>query len=101
MDRENLIKDIEIFVEQSTKTYNERGTIIKREYEDLYQRIIRLECKNFQSPEKFDYFLSYQNQQQRLADRTVLPYLFDNNHLEVGPFLWMCNYLSGVANWLK
>ncbi len=98
---ENLIRDIEIFVEKNTKIYNEGGMIMKCDYENLYLRITGLERENFQSHEKFEYFNSYQNQPQRLADRTVLPYLFNNNYLEVGPFLWMCNYLRGVANWLK
>lgn len=96
-----LADQIKLFVEKSIELHNLDGIVDKVAYEDFEKQISALKPEDFQTLEKFEYFQRYINQSQRMADRTVLKHMFfDGNHLNVYPFLWMCNYFSGAANWL-
>ena len=99
METKALADQIKAFIEKSIELHNMGGTVDKASYEDFEKQINALQPEDFQTLEKFEYFQRYLNQPQRVADRTVLKRLFfDGNHLNVYPFLWMCNYLNGASN---
>jgi hypothetical protein len=99
--KEFLIRDIEIFLPQARDLFNRSRIVKKSDYLSLATRISALTIEDFESEEKFNYFMNYVNQDQRRADRYVLEQLFREDYLDDGPFLWMCNYLMGIVNWLK
>jgi hypothetical protein len=67
----------------------------------LEERISALTINNFDSEENFKYFLEFNNHLECRAIREELVYLFQGDFLEQLPFLWVCKYITGVANWLK
>jgi hypothetical protein len=99
--RENLISDIESFIPEAIKLYNAEKIVKKSEYVNLESRISSLNKNDFESEEKHKNFLKYYNQAQRRIEKKLLENEFIKDYLETGNFLWMCNYFSGIVNWMK
>ncbi|MFV8342631.1 hypothetical protein ACNQGN_09535 [Flavobacterium sp. XS2P39] len=81
--------------------YNRNHTVNRNRYFDLMLHIEALTHVDFESEEKYKYFLNYINQMQRKADRHVFELNFTEARLEVAFFLWMSNFISGIVSWLK
>lgn len=97
-----LIDDIRNFSNKAVEIQNQYGKIEKTEYFDLMERIHILSVDDFESEDKYNFFLQFFNQNQRSADRDVVKNSLRNGeYLDVGPFLFMCNDLNGIANWLE
>lgn len=100
-NRLNLIAGLESFAQKSMEQHNRNHTVDRNAYFDLIQHMEALTHADFESEEKHKYFLNYINQMQRKADRHVFELNFTETRLEVGFFLWMSNYISGMVSWLK
>jgi len=99
--RESLINDIESFVSNAINLSNAQGIVNKDGYFDLNKRILSLNKDDFESEEKYNYFLNFINQGIRQAEKFAMENSFQGNHLSNPAFLWMCNYLDGIVRWLK
>jgi DNA-binding GntR family transcriptional regulator len=99
--RESLIIDIESFVVDAIELYNAEKIVKKSEYVNLESRISALNKNDFESEEKYEYFLKYFNQPKRSAEKVLLEREFIEDYLKDGKFLWMCNYFTGIVNWMK
>jgi hypothetical protein len=99
--RETLKNDIDSFVSNASILHNIDGIVKKNEYFDLDKRISNLTKNDFESEERYNFFLTFINQDERQVDRTELKNLFRGDYLDVKPFLWMCEYLNRVAGRLK
>lgn len=64
-----LIIDIQQFGVESTKQYNRNKEIDREQYFKLVKRIEELAYDDFNTSEKFEYFLQYWNQDIRKAGR--------------------------------
>lgn len=100
-NRLNLIADLKSFVQKSIEQHNIDHTVNRNDYFDLIARVNSLTNEDFESEEKYKYFLSYFNQMQKQADRHILEINFTENYLDIALFLWMTNFLSELANWLR
>ncbi len=108
--RKNLIIDISAFLEESIEFYKVEKKIDKFQYLNLELKICSLRQNDFESEEKYSYFLSYINQSELLDKRNSLENLFrkktsndpffvyeDGNLL----FLLIDRYLRTLLDWLK
>ena len=96
-----LINDIQQFKVESTEQYNINQEINKEEYFYLVKRINELALEDFNSSEKFEYFLKYWNQDIRKDGRFVICNPFEGNHIDINSFLILSNDFIGVLSWLK
>ncbi len=99
--RKMLVIDIEDFVKTSIEFYNNQEKVINFEYFSLESRISALNENEFESDEKYEYFLKYYKQPKRCAEKFLLEKEFNEDYLSDGKFLWMCNYFSGIVDWLE
>lgn len=105
--RESLIKDIEFFLSEAIKIYNEEKTVKRLEYLNLEMRINDLNNYNFESEEKYNSFLKFINKSDIKDRRNQLTNYFQNNPLKEGyfkindPFLEVDDYLRRLISWLK
>lgn len=99
--RESLIINIKSFVTDATELYNVEGKVEKLEYFSLESRISALNENDFESNEKYEYFLKYYRQPERCAKKILLEREFNEDCLSDSKFLGMCNYFLGIVNWLE
>lgn len=99
--RESLISDIKSFLLEAEKIYNAEKIVKKSEYLNLEKRISSLNKDNFESEEKYKYFLNYFNQEKRRVEKNLFEHQLKEEYIKNGKFLWMCNYFSGIVDWLK
>ncbi|KQB37730.1 hypothetical protein RC62_2896 [Flavobacterium aquidurense] len=99
--RLNLIADLKSFPQKSHNQYNLDKTVDRNNYFDLMKRVNLLKKEDFESEEKYKYFLNFIKQPQNQADRYVFEINFTENHLEIHLFLWMVSYVSRLTDWLK
>lgn len=96
-----LINDIQQFEVESTEQYNINKEINKQQYFNLVKRIDELALEDFNSSEKYEYFLKYWNQDIRKAGRFVISDSFKGNHIDLNSFLILSNDFIGAVSWLK
>ena len=96
-----LINDIKQFGLESTEQYNIDKEINQVQYFKLIERLDQLKVEAFDSPEKFEYFLRYWNQDIRKAGRFIISNSFRENSIDLNSFLILSNYFIGAVNWLK
>ncbi len=96
-----LINDIEQFGVESTEQYNRDKEINQVQYFKLIERLDELKVEDFHSPEKFEYFLSYWNQDIRKVGRFIISNSFRENSVDLNSFLILSNDFIGAVNWLK
>ena len=102
MYRENLIKDLEYFIEESGPLYNKEKIVKKSVYESLVERIDRLKSEDFESIEKYRYFLSkYVDNEPKQNEKMAIANSFKDNAIELKPFNKMLNHFLFVVSWLK
>lgn len=99
--RKNLISDIKIFVENAKYRHNNNIIVDSSKYFDLKERISSLVVDDFESEEYYNYFLRYTNEPNRKTELYYFEKIFTQDNFEIGPFLFMCNYLNGVNIWLE
>lgn len=99
--RKTLIINIESFLQESIRNNNEGKHFEKLKFFEIVTGISYLTVNNFDSKEKFQYFLNYYNQPNRRMEKHLIENGITNNNLEGGNFLRMCNYLHGIKNWMK
>ena len=96
-----LINEIQQFEVESTEQYNRHKEINKEQYFKLVKRLDELVLEDFNSSEKFEYFLRYWNQDIRKAGRFVINNSFKGNHIDLNSFLILSNDFIGAVSWLK
>lgn len=102
MFRENLINDINSFIKESELLYNQQKIVRKAIYENLIERIDSLKPEDFESLEKYGYFLlRYVDNPQRQKERFFLANSFRDDYLEVEIFSTMSNHFIYVLSWLN
>lgn len=99
--KEILISDIVQFGVESTEQYNREKEINQVQYFKLIERLDELKVEDFDSPEKFEYFLRYWNQDIRKAGRFIISNSFRENSIDLNSFLILSNDFIGAVNWLK
>lgn len=99
--RKMLVIDIVNFVKISIEFYNNQEKVINFEYFSLESRISALNENDFESNEKYEYFLKYYRQPERCAKKILLEREFNEDCLSDSKFLGMCNYFLGIVNWLE
>ncbi|KFF02911.1 hypothetical protein [Flavobacterium reichenbachii] len=72
-----LINDIQQFGAESMEQYNRNKEINREQYFKLVERIEELSVNDFNTSEKFEYFLRYWNQDIRKAGRFVISNAFN------------------------
>ncbi len=77
--RENLIIEINSFLEDAMELYNSKKRINKFQYLDLENKICSLREDDFDPKEKYNYFLKYLNQTELQTKRNMFQKLFLNN----------------------
>lgn len=105
--RENLIIEINSFLEDAMELYNTEKRINKFQYLDLESKICSLTEDDFDPKEKYNYFLKYINQTELLSKRNMFQKLFlknpdeefynDDNLL----ILLVDTYLRTLISWIK
>lgn len=101
MKRENLILDIISFKERGILYYNQEGLVNRADYFQIISRVFSIQENDFETKEKYLYFLKFINNIQRRIDRNIIENGFDGDFLHSSNFLRMCNYLEGIKEWLK
>ncbi len=96
-----LINDLEQFRVESIEQYNRIKEINQEQYFKLVERIDELAIEDFNSSEKFEYFLRYWNQDVRKAGRFVISNSFKGNHIDLNSFQILSNDFIGAVSWLK
>ena len=96
-----LINDIQLFEVESTRQYDSNEEINKQQYFKLVKRIDELALEDFNTPEKYESFLRYWNQDIRKAGRLVISNSFIGNNIDLNSFLILSNDFIGVVSWLK
>ncbi|KUJ62459.1 hypothetical protein AR687_08385 [Flavobacteriaceae bacterium CRH] len=96
-----LINDIQQFGVESMEQYNRNKEINREQYFKLLEQIEELECDDFNTSEKFQYFLEYWNQDIRKAGRFVISNSFRENYIDSNSFLILSNDFIGAVNWLR
>lgn len=96
-----LINDIQLFQVESTEQYNRNNEINAEQYFELIERIEKLVLEDFRTSEKFEYFLSYWNQDVRKVGRFVISNSFRENYIDLNSFLILSNDFIGAVDWLK
>lgn len=105
--RQNLINDINIFLLEAIEIYNAEKIVKRSEYLNLEKRICNLNDYNFESEEKYKYFLKFINQPKLQDRRKQLENYFEKNPLKKGhfnpndPFSEVDDYLRRLVSWLK
>lgn len=99
--RESLITEIETFVSNAINLSNTQGIVDKIGYFDLDKRILSLNENDFENKDKYIFFLNFIQQGKRQAEKFAMESSFQDNYLNIPSFLWMCNYLEGVASKLR
>ena len=96
-----LINDIKQLGIESTEQYNRDKEINQVQYFKLIERLDELKVEDFDSSEKFEYFLRYWNQDIRKAGRFIISNSFKENFIDLNSFLILSNDFIGAINWLK
>jgi hypothetical protein len=96
-----LINDIQQFGTESTEKYNIDKEINSEQYLKLVKRIDELELEDFSTPEKFEHFLRFWNQDTRKVGRFIISNSFRGNFIDLNSFLILSNDFIGAVNWLK
>lgn len=99
--RKTLIINIESFLQESLKLYNVEEIIRKSEYFELESKISCLSKSDFDSEEKFQYFLTYYNQPRRGAEKYLFEKELKQDKVNSDGFLWMQEYLTRIKEWIK
>lgn len=99
--RKDLVNDILKFLSEANISFENYGFINKKVYLSFETKYSNLTKEDFDCEEKYFNFLRYLNHIQFQADRYVLKNLLKDNHLDIGPFLFMYNDLNRIADCLK
>ena len=106
--RENLINDIKSFLLEAMELYNAEKKINRFEYLNLESKICALRKDDFESEDKYKYFLRYINKPELLTNRNMIENLFSENPLreaffndDILHFFWVDRYLRTLLDWLK
>jgi hypothetical protein len=106
--RDNLISDIKSFLLEALKLYNVEKTINRFKYLNLESKICALRKEDFESEDKYKYFLRYINKPELLTQRNMIENLFSKNPLretslndDILHFFWIDSYLRTLLDWLK
>ena len=99
--RKQLISDIETYLKEAIILYNQEGIVLKNIFFELSSRIFYLRKEDFDSKEKYDFFLRFYNQPRRSTERHLLENNFKDDNLYGSKFLWLCDYFEGIKNRLK
>lgn len=105
--RENLILEVNSFLNDAMELYNTEKKINKFQYLDLENKICSLREDDFDPKEKYNYFLKYINQSELLNKRNMFQKIFRKNpdeefHNDENLLvLSVDTYLRTLVDWLK
>jgi len=99
--RKLLVADIEKFISNNLKLYNEEQTVNKSEYLSLIERSLLITEEDFENSEKGKGYLKFLNNPDRRMKRELLKRAFNGDSLENAPFLDLIDSLLRIADWLK
>ena len=104
--RENLVRDIELFIPKAIALYNDSRynitpVVNKSDFLSLESRFYALTEDDFESEDKYNNFLNYVNQVQRRTESDKFKYLLEQDYIKGEYFSSLCNHLIRFADRLK
>lgn len=104
--REDLIRDIELFIPKANDLYNNSRYNItpevnKSDFFSLESRFYSLTEDNFESEEKYNYYSKYINQARIQDESHKFKHILQQDNIKGEHFNYLCNHLIRFADRLK